>query len=237
MCDKKALNWFKQLAKEDPDQFHNKTILEVGSKNVNGSVRPLLQNLAASYIGVDMSEGDSVDLVVSAEKIVEKFGENVFDVLVTTEMVEHVYDWQVVISNLKRVLKPNGIIYLTTRSIGFPYHAFPYDFWRYNPEDLRVIFGDFIIEELYYDAESIGVWLKARKPIGWCPAQFTYWLFSMAAGKRVLKPCSMPFNRRVLVVAKFLIEKFLVKEEAVVGKAVTGETSLFKRTLKSKFVI
>jgi len=53
---------------------------------------------------------------------------------------------------MKAVLKPGGFIYITTRSRGFPYHAYPHDYWRYEIEDMEKIFGDFEIIAL----EKIG---------------------------------------------------------------------------------
>ncbi|MEZ0346378.1 MAG: hypothetical protein ABWK01_07495, partial [Infirmifilum sp.] len=57
-----------------------------------------------------------------------------------------------------------GIIYITTRSRGFPYHAYPHDYWRYEVYDMREIFGDFEIVKLARDWLEPGVYLKARKP-------------------------------------------------------------------------
>jgi SAM-dependent methyltransferase len=130
MCDQTVIAWFANLAKNNPEQFNNKSVIKVGSKDFNGSVRPVVTNFAkpSSYIGVDVSYGKNVDMIVPAEKLVKKFGENVFDVVISTEMIEHVYDWKTVIDNLKKILKPNGTIFITTRSFGFQYHGYPFDF-------------------------------------------------------------------------------------------------------------
>jgi len=82
-----------------------------------------------------------VNVICDAEHLVEHFGSDAFDVIVSTEMLEHTRNWREVVTNLKRVTKPNGIIVLTTRSPGFPLHGYPYDFWRYDQSDMRVIFG------------------------------------------------------------------------------------------------
>lgn len=92
-----------------------------------------------------------VDEVWDARYLSEKFGENSFDVVLSTEMLEYVDDWRKVITEMKRVLRPDGILIITTRSPGFPYHGFPYDFWRYTLEDFKIIFSDFIILVLSQD--------------------------------------------------------------------------------------
>ena len=94
-----------------------------------------------------------------------RFGANAVDVLISTELIEHVRDWRLVVHNFKQVVKPGGTLLITTRSPGFPYHSYPYDFWRYEPADFRALFADLDIEALEQDPTAPGVFLKARKPL------------------------------------------------------------------------
>ena len=163
MCTKACLRFgWRNIIKED---IENKDIIEVGSYNVNGSLREhLLSFKPQKYVGVDIHEGAYVDMVCSAENIIEKFGKESFDFVLTTEMLEHVEPWQKVISNLKNICKSNGVIVITTRSKGFGKHDFPSDYWRYEIEDMQQIFSDCIIEKLEKDPRHPGVFLRARKP-------------------------------------------------------------------------
>ncbi len=155
----------------EPSDFNDKRILEVGSRYVNGSVRPYILKFSRpeSYVGVDIEEGKFVDIVLDAEKLVERFGENSFDVVISCETVEHVENWRFVFENLKRVLKPGGRLLLTTVTPGFHLHGYPNDYWRYERGDMNQIFSDFQISVLLTDPETYGIYLKALKPTTWKP--------------------------------------------------------------------
>ncbi len=148
------------------EEVEGKDVLEVGACNVNGSLRPLIESWGpAKYVGVDIVQGIGVDEICSADEILDKYGKVSFDIIISTEMLEHVKDWRKVVSNFKNVCKRNGIILVTTRTKEAEYHAWPYDFWRYDIEDMTKIFSDFNIEKLEYDKFSPGIFLKARKPV------------------------------------------------------------------------
>jgi SAM-dependent methyltransferase len=167
------------------DLVAGKEVLEVGSLDVNGSIRPSVEALGpARYVGVDMASGPRVDEVVDAARLVEHFGPATFDVVVTTEMLEHIRDWERVVRNLKGVLRPGGALVVTTRSIGFPYHGYPFDFWRYEPDDMRSIFGDF--EDLVIDRDSAspGIFVFARKPHDHRDRTPSLALYSIVVGRR-----------------------------------------------------
>jgi SAM-dependent methyltransferase len=187
----------------EPDEFKGSRVLELGAKYVNGSVRPLVEKLCCpkEYIGIDVQPGRFVDLVLPAERIVECFGEESFDLIVSTELLEHVNDWRIVVDNSKRVLRREGKIYVTTRSKGFHLHGYPYDFWRYELDDMRRIFSDFRILALRHDAQAPGLFLKAMKPRDWRPTQLSeIALYSMVLGRRSLGIPSitdMPLNRKL----------------------------------------
>src|SRR3990172_4472394 len=118
MCHESVLSFGQTLITRD--DVLGKAVIEVGSFDVNGSLRSHVTNLLPLYyIGVDMREGPGVDLVCDATRLVEQFSFR-FDLLISTEMLEHVIDWKTAISNMKRVLCPGGKVILTTRSPGFP---------------------------------------------------------------------------------------------------------------------
>ena len=143
-----------------------KEVLDIGSHDYNGNFSPIVKNLKPSkFIGIDIIPGPGVDIVCSGEEAVEKFGKNSFDVVVASELMEHARNWREVISNIKNVCKPNGIIFITTRSKGFRLHGYPHDYWRYELDDMRKIFADCEILNLESDRQAPGVFIKAKKPV------------------------------------------------------------------------
>jgi SAM-dependent methyltransferase len=163
MCTASCLDFVRRNLR--PDDVLGRAVLEVGALDVNGSVRPLVCALQPkSYVGVDLQPGPGVDEICDAAELVARFGANSFDLLISTELLEHVRDWRKVIGEFKKILKPGGRLLITTRSRGFPYHAFPNDFWRYEPSDFQVIFSDFECEVIESDPSAPGLFLKARKP-------------------------------------------------------------------------
>ena len=73
---------------------------------------------------------------------------------------------------------------VTTRSPGFPYHAWPYDFWRYEPADMREIFRDLDILTVERDPIDAGVFVLARRPVAFVERTPDVALMSMVTGRR-----------------------------------------------------
>jgi len=186
MCHAACIDFVRQRL--HLEEVKGREVLEVGALNVNGSVRPLVCALQPGrYIGVDIKSGRDVDEICDASELVQHFGRSSFDLLISTEMLEHVRDWRKVISEFKHVLRPGGLLVITTRSLGFPYHAFPDDFWRYEQSDLEKIFSDFDCEAIESDPSAPGVFLKARKPKDFVMYKpDSHALFSMITRRRVV---------------------------------------------------
>jgi SAM-dependent methyltransferase len=85
------------------------TVLEIGSLDVNGTTRPLFPD-AGRYHGIDVVEGPGVDEVADAA---DWRSSERFDVVVSTEVLEHAPRWIEILQNAWRATAPGGSLLLT----------------------------------------------------------------------------------------------------------------------------
>lgn len=164
MCTKICLAFgVNNLLRSD---IENKDVLEIGSYNVNGSIKGHIMSLKPkTYIGTDMREGPNVDLVCDVDDVLSKFGKGSFDLIVSMDAFEHIEHWKKAVSNLKNVCKPNGKILITTVSKGYGKHDYPYDYWRYETKDMEYIFSDCNIEKIEQISDKFTIAISVRKPL------------------------------------------------------------------------
>jgi SAM-dependent methyltransferase len=144
-----------------------KHVLEIGSYNVNGSVREIIEPMKpASYHGIDIRPGPGVDEVCDWTEREPNPNEH-YDLIICCEMLEHCKDWQVAVESMKDLPPPSELI-ITTRSPGFPLHEEP-DYWRFTIEMFRQAFSDMRVLALIPDPQVPGVFLHAASvsPTAW----------------------------------------------------------------------
>lgn len=103
-------------------------ILDVGGKKVKkrGCFNVDLLTSRVEYLNLDKST--MPDIFASADAIPRK--DSTYDLVICSELLEHVYDPKLVLSEIARVLKP-GATALITVPFMYPFHADPSDFGRY----------------------------------------------------------------------------------------------------------
>ena len=112
-------------------QENYRNILEIGSMNVNGSLRDFCPD-GATYIGVDLEAGNGVDVVVD-DPTQLPFNSQSFDVIVSSSCFEHDKLFWVTFLELCRLLRPGGVLYVNAPSNGL-FHRYPLDCWRFYPD-------------------------------------------------------------------------------------------------------
>jgi len=98
---------------------------------------PLFAHLAAEYVGIDAVPGPYVDVVGSIEAL--PFADRSFDVVLCTQVLEHVEDPLGAVAEIWRVLDASGVTFLSTHGV-FLYHPDPGDYWRWTWAGLERLF-------------------------------------------------------------------------------------------------
>lgn len=133
-------------------QNHTKPakVLDVGSLDVNGSIKPLFDG--CKYVGTDMREGPNVDVIVNAHELTTRFEKESFDLVVCLDTLEHDDRFWLTRDQLLEVLKPGGYLILGVPGRRCPEHDHPGDFWRFMPQSFPNFFFEGL-EDFHYEVE------------------------------------------------------------------------------------
>lgn len=162
---KQALDIMRELLTDHvkPGQ----TVLDVGSYDVNGTLRPLCEELGLIYSGLDLEPGPNVD-IVSENPYEFPLATDSFDVVVSCSTMEHVQAIWRWVPELVRVLKPGGLLAITTHTC-WPFHGYPVDCWRIMPDGMVFLLNEtgLLVPESYTlnlpNENDIGISARKKK--------------------------------------------------------------------------
>ena len=106
----------------------NQILLDYGSGTA--PYKELLRNHIEKYIGADISTKDGADLVVAENEPIP-LPNNSVNIVLSTQVLEHVKDVPFYLKETYRVLKKDGIVIISTHGI-WPYHPYPEDYNRWT---------------------------------------------------------------------------------------------------------
>lgn len=144
-----------------------RTVLEIGSMNVNGSAREAIDHL--QWWGVDLEKGPDVNDVVSDTCIYTEYliqNRYLPNTYVACECLEHTRDPIATINEMKKAMAfacetldddpENFKLIITSPSYHFKYHAYPRDYWRFSLDTLEDVFFDGlkIVDLCYLDSNE-----------------------------------------------------------------------------------
>ncbi|MDR1662785.1 MAG: class I SAM-dependent methyltransferase, partial [Azoarcus sp.] len=115
-----------------PAQTEKLTVVEIGSQNVNGSLRDVCPR-GVRYIGLDFVEGKDVDIVLN-DPYRLPLDDGAADVVVSSSCFEHSEFFWLLFLEAMRILVPGGLFYLNVPSNTNIFHRYPVDCWRFNPD-------------------------------------------------------------------------------------------------------
>ena len=118
-------------------------VVELGSYYTAGNenlsdVRPYFPG--REYIGCDIRRGNGVDRIEDAHRL--SFEDGSVGTLLAFEILEHLRDPRLAVSEAHRALDENGLLAI---SVPFTYrlHGFPSDYWRFTSSGIYELLSDF----------------------------------------------------------------------------------------------
>ena len=130
--------YVKSIKKIFPEHFIGSKVLEIGSLDINGSVRDLFEN--CDYLGIDVGQGEGVDLVCEGQKyMIDRKPDQLrkYDIVLSTECFEHNPFWLQTFLNMIRLTKSKGLTFFTCATDGRPEHGTT----RTSPADSPLTIG------------------------------------------------------------------------------------------------
>lgn len=118
MAHKEQTDYIASLKAKFPLTFSGGRTLEVGSLNINGTVRNAFHS--DEYVGVDVGAGSGVDVVIGGHEYDNK---TPFDCCISCECFEHNPFWKETFLNMIRLCKSGGIVVFTCATVGRPEHG------------------------------------------------------------------------------------------------------------------
>jgi len=180
------MEWFvNNYLSSSVSQSTEISILDVGSYNVNGCYKTLLQHPRFLYQGLDMESGPNVDIVAERPYQWPMLKDESFDVVISGQALEHIEFFWLTFSEMCRVLKKGGLMCIIAPR-GFPRHRYPVDCYRFDTDGIVALAKYCNLKPLHASMNLAPVgsppeWyskndvtadtmLIAEKPIDWCGA-------------------------------------------------------------------
>lgn len=114
------IDFIEKVADLFPSYIHDTKVLDVGSRNVNGTNKWAFRG--CEYIGIDICAGNNVDI---QESVVQhsKAHEGEYHVVICTEMLEHDREWSESMKAMLHCLKSHGLLVITCAGPGRAEHG------------------------------------------------------------------------------------------------------------------
>jgi len=97
----------------------------------------LFEGFVDKYTGVDVGDNPHADLKIQPGEQLN-FEDNTFDFVLSSQVLEHVKDVDQYMEECRRLLKPGGVLLLSTHGT-WQFHASPYDYNRWTCMGLQYL--------------------------------------------------------------------------------------------------
>ena len=129
--------WLRDQAAQAHDALGDYRLLDVGCGEK--PYAPIFAPYVSTHVGVDPVENPHAELRGPVEALPVEDGS--YDVVLCSQVLEHVDDPAQAVRELCRALRPGGWLLLTTHGTYY-YHPLPNDFWRWTHAGLEKVLRD-----------------------------------------------------------------------------------------------
>ena len=119
MSHQSQLDFVSGVRDRFPEHFINSKVLEVGSLNINGTVRIFFKD--CDYTGIDVGAGKDVDVVCAAHEFEAEL--NSFDTTISCECFEHDKYWVRSFKKMYDSTKHGGLVIFSCATTGRAEHG------------------------------------------------------------------------------------------------------------------
>jgi hypothetical protein len=116
VANRKFWDWVYQTF----PKYFDEDVVELGSCNVNGSLRASLARDYKSYVGIDIKPGPEVDVVCMAK---DYWPPRRVKAVVSASMLEHDATWKRSVFNMVAMLRDDGILAISWGAANNPSHC------------------------------------------------------------------------------------------------------------------
>ncbi|MBK6506351.1 MAG: class I SAM-dependent methyltransferase [Ignavibacteria bacterium] len=97
--------------------------------------RYVVEGVCREYIGADIGENANAEIQLQPGELLP-FEDESFDVVISSQVLEHVEEFDKYLNECNRVLRKGGLLFLSTHGT-WQFHAAPYDFNRWTHLGLK----------------------------------------------------------------------------------------------------
>lgn len=185
-----AYEHMKKSVESHLDAMKHSRIVDIGSCMVGGqkkSHRSIVENYNHTYTGVDVVEGENVDIVLK-EPYRLPLQSNIADAILCGQVFEHVPFFWVSFIEMARLLKVGGYLFMTVPSRGHVHNGNgTMDAWRFYPDSMRSLAAFSGLELVSVHTDLPPRFPKSRNYDYTKVTDYTYWGDTVAVFKRTQK--------------------------------------------------
>lgn len=131
--------WFKNIYLNSSKDLN---ILDIGSLDTTGknyNYRSIFDSSNWNYTGLDIIDGENVDILVEDIYNISEIEDNSYDVIISGQLFEQLGFFWITMSEIARILKPGGFCCIIAPSGGPKHGALGHDCYRFYEDGMAAL--------------------------------------------------------------------------------------------------